>query len=214
LGTLRPNLPKASSGPFPRAMPDGACGATVGLYSRRSRTEAAFTGLRPAPHPVAALGLSVALGRDPAVAPTPHAPAVNRYVGRVTSLEKLYPDVWLTFNALCKQNRGWIEFRQGANNPSPGVPCSLSRKPQVRHRPGVFAIWDCETCSHLTTRIWANRDSAHRARLQSPALDPSAGRSSLMAALWPSPDPQRQPQRLMPRSTSRSRLRSMSRSRA
>ena len=104
-GTLRPNLPKqvwARS----RAMPDRADGAATGLYSRRSRTEAAFTGLRPAPHPVAALGLSVALGRDPAVAPTPHAPAVNRYVGRVTSLEKLYPDVWLTFNALCKQNRG------------------------------------------------------------------------------------------------------------
>ena len=108
-GNASPKPAVASSGPFPRAMPDGACGATVGLYSRRSRTEAAFTGLRPAPHPVAALSLSVALGRDPAVAPTPHAPAVNRYVGRVTSLEKLYPDVWLTFNALCKQNRGWIE---------------------------------------------------------------------------------------------------------
>lgn len=105
-GNASPKPAVASSDPFPRAMPDGACGATVGLYSRRSRTEAAFTGLRPAPHPVAALGLSVALGRDPAVAPTPHAPAVNRYVGRVTSLEKLYPDVWLTFNALCKQSGG------------------------------------------------------------------------------------------------------------
>ena len=108
-GNASPKPAVASSGPFPRAMPDGACGATVGLYSRRSCTKAAFTGLRPAPHPVAALGLSVALGRDPAVAPTPHAPAVNRYVGRVTSLEKLYPDVWLTFNALCKQSGGWIE---------------------------------------------------------------------------------------------------------
>ena len=118
-GTLRPNLPKqvwARS----RAMPDRADGAATGLYSRRSRTEAAFTGLRPAPHPVAALSLSVALGRDPAVAPTPHAPAVNRCAGRVTSLEKLYPGTWLTFNALCKQNQGWIESRQGANNPSPG----------------------------------------------------------------------------------------------
>ena len=148
-GTLRPNLPKqvwARS----RAMPDRADGAATGLYSRRSRTEAAFTGLRPAPHPVAALGLSVALGRDPAVAPTPHAPAVNRYAGRVTSLEKLYPSVWLTFNALCKQNRGWIEFRQGANNPSPGVPCSLSRKPHACQGLRFSHLWDCETCSHLT----------------------------------------------------------------
>jgi hypothetical protein len=151
-GNASPKPAVASLDPFPRAMPDGACGATVGLYSRRSRTEAAFTGLRPAPHPVAALGLSVALGRDPAVAPTPHAPAVNRCAGRVTSLEKLYPGTWLTFNALCKQNRGWIESQQGANNPSPGVSCSLSRKPQARHRPGVFAIWDGETCLHLTCR--------------------------------------------------------------
>lgn len=154
-GNASPKPAVASSGPFPRAMPDGACGATVGLYSRRSCTEAAFTGLRPAPHPVAALGLSVALGRDPAVAPTPHAPAVNRYVGRVTSLEKLYPDVWLTFNALCKQNRGWIELRQGANNPSPGVSCSLSRRPQPWPGSRFSHLWDCETCSHLTTRIWA-----------------------------------------------------------
>ena len=130
-GNASPKPAVASSGPFPRAMPDGACGATVGLYSRRSRTEAAFTGLRPAPHPVAALGLSVALGRDPAVAPTPHAPAVNRYVGRVTSLEKLYPDVWLTFNTLCKQSGGWIESRQGANDPSlsPIVRCPENLTP-------------------------------------------------------------------------------------
>ena len=170
-GTLRPNLPKqvwARS----RAMPDRADGAATGLYSRRSRTEAAFTGLRPAPHPVAALSLSVALGRDPAVAPTPHAPAVNRYAGRVTSLEKLYPSVWLTFNALCKQNRGWIEFRQGANNPSPGVSCSLSRKPQVRHRPGVFAIWDGETCSHLTTRIWAKLQPGSSGSIQVTCTQP------------------------------------------
>jgi hypothetical protein len=130
-GNASPKPAVASSGSFPRAMPDGACGATVGLYSRRSRTEAAFTGLRPAPHPVAALSLSVVLGRDPAVAPTPHAPAVNRYVGRVTSLEKLYPDVWLTFNALCKQIQVWIESRQGANDPSLRSSCSLSRKPHA-----------------------------------------------------------------------------------
>jgi hypothetical protein len=130
-GNASPKPAVASSGTFPRAMPDGACGATVGLYSRRSRTEAAFTGLRPAPHPVAALGLSVALGRDPAVAPTPHAPAVNRCAGRVTSLEKLYPGTWLTFNALCKQIQGWIESRQGANDPSlsPIVRCPESRHP-------------------------------------------------------------------------------------
>lgn len=123
-------------------MPDRADGAATGLYSRRSRTEAAFTGLRPAPHPVAALSLSVALGRDPAVAPTPHAPAVNRYVGRVTSLEKLYPDVWLTFNTLCKQIQGWIESRQGANDPSlsPIVRCPESRNPG---RGGGFRI--CRT---------------------------------------------------------------------
>jgi hypothetical protein len=118
---------RSKCGHVPERLPDRADGAATGLYSRRSRTEAAFTGLRPAPHPVAALSLSVALGRDPAVAPTPHAPAVNRYVGRVTSLEKLYPDVWLTFNTLCKQNRGWIEFRQGANNPPPGT---LVRRPE------------------------------------------------------------------------------------
>ena len=150
-GTLRPNLPKqvwARS----RAMPDRADGAATGLYSRRSRTEAAFTGLRPAPHPVAALSLSVALGRDPAVAPTPHAPAVNRYVGRVTSLEKLYPGTWLTFNTLCSQNQGWIEFRQGANNPSLGRSCSLSRKPHALPGLRFSHLWDCETCSHLTCK--------------------------------------------------------------
>ena len=138
-GTLRPNLPKqvwARS----RAMPDRADGAATGLQSRRSHAEAAFTGLRPAPHPVAALSLSVALGRDPAVAPTPHAPAVNRCAGRVTSLEKLYPSTWLTFNTLCKQNQGWIESRQGANNPSPGSLLFAVQKTSRLAGPEVFAF--------------------------------------------------------------------------
>ena len=133
-------------------MPDRADGAATGLYSRRSRTEAAFTGLRPAPHPVAALGLSVALGRDPAVAPTPHAPAVNRCAGRVTSLEKLYPGTWLTFNALCKQIQGWIESRQGASDPSLRSNCSLSRRPLPLPGSRLSHLWDCETWPHLTGR--------------------------------------------------------------
>jgi hypothetical protein len=121
-------------------MPDRADGAATGLQSRRSHAEAAFTGLRPAPHPVAALSLSVALGRDPAVAPTPHAPAVNRCAGRVTSLEKLYPGTWLTFNTLCKQNQGWIESRQGANNPSPGSLLFAVQKASRLPGPEVFAF--------------------------------------------------------------------------
>ena len=132
-GKLRPARGESSFA-LSRCMPDGACRSLQRVCMAGVAVQKPRSQVRPAPHPVAAKSLSVALWKVPAVAPGHGVPAGNQSAVRVTSLKEAVPRRKVDVQNTMQSVRGF------------GI---ITRNGAIRRLPAYFQLFHSQKAAFL-----------------------------------------------------------------